>query len=91
MADHEDTLADYEEDTTEITTTVVPAAAADTVKKGSYVSVHATGFKDFLLHEPLMKALTDAAFEHPSEGPCPATFPLRHQVEQPIDAAFCCV
>ena len=64
MADIDDTV-EYDEEQE----TVAPAAADATVKKGSYVSVHAIGFKDFMLHEPLMKALTDAAFEHPSEGP----------------------
>lgn len=36
--------------------------------KGSYVGVHSTGFRDFLLKPELMKAITDCGFEHPSEG-----------------------
>lgn len=36
--------------------------------KGSYVGVHSTGFRDFLLRPELMRAITDCGFEHPSEG-----------------------
>ena len=37
-------------------------------KKGSYVGIHATGFRDFLLKPELLRAITDCGFEHPSEG-----------------------
>lgn len=37
-------------------------------KKGSYVGVHATGFRDFLLKPELLRAIVDCGFEHPSEG-----------------------
>jgi ATP-dependent RNA helicase UAP56/SUB2 len=37
-------------------------------KKGSYVGIHATGFRDFLLRNELIRAITDCGFEHPSEG-----------------------
>ena len=37
-------------------------------KKGSYVGIHATGFRDFLLKPELLRASTDCGFEHPSEG-----------------------
>lgn len=40
-----------------------PAAA-----KGSYVGIHSTSFRDFLLKPELLKAITDCGFEHPSEG-----------------------
>jgi ATP-dependent RNA helicase UAP56/SUB2 len=36
--------------------------------KGSYVGVHSTGFRDFLLKQELLRAITDCGFEHPSEG-----------------------
>lgn len=65
-------------------TTAAPAAAANgagpakkgdlTVtggrpdKKGSYVGIHSTGFRDFLLKGELLRAITDCGFEHPSEG-----------------------
>ena len=35
--------------------------------KGSYVGVHATSFKDFMLKSELVRAITDNGFEHPSE------------------------
>ncbi|KAI9787878.1 MAG: Suppressor of the cold-sensitive snRNP biogenesis mutant brr1-1 [Peltula sp. TS41687] len=38
-----------------------------TDKKGSYVGVHSTGFKDFLLKPELLRAIVDCGFEHPSE------------------------
>jgi len=37
------------------------------VKKGSYVGIHSSGFRDFLLKPALLKAATDCGFEHPSE------------------------
>jgi ATP-dependent RNA helicase UAP56/SUB2 len=37
-------------------------------KKGSYVGIHSTGFRDFLLKNELLRAITDCGFEHPSEG-----------------------
>lgn len=36
-------------------------------KKGHYVGIHASGFKDFLLKPELLRAIVDAGFEHPSE------------------------
>lgn len=35
--------------------------------KGTYVSIHSSGFKDFLLKPELLKAIMDCGFEHPSE------------------------
>ncbi|QLL30495.1 hypothetical protein HG536_0A03120 [Torulaspora globosa] len=40
---------------------------ADNEKKGSYVGIHSTGFKDFLLKPELSRAIIDCGFEHPSE------------------------
>lgn len=37
-------------------------------KKGSYVGIHATSFRDFLLKPELLRAITDCGFEHPSDG-----------------------
>jgi len=37
------------------------------VKKGSYVGIHSSGFRDFLLKPELLLAVTDCGFEHPSE------------------------
>lgn len=38
------------------------------VKKGSYVGIHASGFRDFILKPELSRAIVDCGFEHPSEG-----------------------
>lgn len=35
---------------------------------GAYVSMHSSGFRDFLLKPELMKAIVDCGFEHPSAG-----------------------
>ncbi|KAL6037820.1 hypothetical protein STEG23_022179 [Scotinomys teguina] len=35
--------------------------------KGSYVSIHISGFRDFLLKPELLRAIIDCDFEHPSE------------------------
>merc|ERR1712043_11898 len=37
------------------------------VKKGSYVGIHSSGFRDFLLKQELLLAIQDCGFEHPSE------------------------
>jgi len=37
------------------------------VKKGHYVGIHASTFKDFLLKPELLRAVGDCGFEHPSE------------------------
>jgi len=37
------------------------------VKKGSYVGIHSSGFRDFLLKSELLLAVQDCGFEHPSE------------------------
>jgi ATP-dependent RNA helicase UAP56/SUB2 len=57
-------LIDYDEVDNEVQTkeTVAPTT------KGSYVGVHATGFRDFLLKPELLRAIVDCGFEHPSEG-----------------------
>ncbi|RYC55154.1 hypothetical protein CHU98_g11054 [Xylaria longipes] len=45
------------------------AAAGNSVdKKGSYVGIHSTGFRDFLLKPELLRAIADCGFEHPSEA-----------------------
>eukprot|EP00842_Homolaphlyctis_polyrhiza_P004471 jgi/Hompol1/5024/HPOL_004129-RA len=78
----QDELLDYADDdyetlaapsTTAAETTVTAnagaaATAADgETKKGSYVGIHATGFRDFLLKPELLRAIGDCGFEHPSE------------------------
>jgi ATP-dependent RNA helicase UAP56/SUB2 len=43
-------------------------SGGDADKKGSYVGIHSTGFRDFLLKRELTRAIEDCGFEHPSEG-----------------------
>jgi len=40
---------------------------AKDVKKGHYVGIHASGFRDFILKPELLRAVVDCGFEHPSE------------------------
>ena len=71
---HEEDLIDYsdEEIPTEAPANGNAAATkggdATGDKKGSYVGIHSTGFRDFLLKDELVRAITDCGFEHPSEG-----------------------
>ena len=44
------------------------AAGNNIDKKGSYVGIHSTSFRDFLLKPELLRAIGDCGFEHPSEG-----------------------
>ncbi|KAJ3330455.1 DEAD-box ATP-dependent RNA helicase 15, partial [Gonapodya sp. JEL0774] len=82
MADNDDDLIAYEEEEEVVDTTAAPSSAAAApaagsngaaggdskeVKKGSYVGIHATGFRDFLLKPELLRAIVDCGFEHPSE------------------------
>jgi len=39
----------------------------DDTKKGNYVAIHASGFRDFLLKPEILRAIVDCGFEHPSE------------------------
>ena len=82
-ADHADDLIDYEEEddqtlqqeTAAVTTATNDADATGKAegedkkdKKGSYVGVSSTGFRDFLLKPELLRSIVDCGFEHPSEG-----------------------
>ena len=62
-------LLDYED---EPETEVADAEAAngdakDGKVKGNYVSIHSSGFRDFLLKPEVLRAIGDCGFEHPSE------------------------
>jgi len=60
-------LLDYdEEDQTTETQAVESAAPAAKDVKGTYVSIHSSGFRDFLLKPELLRAIVDCGFEHPS-------------------------
>lgn len=62
--------SDSEEIAVQTSTAPAEEATADKEadKKGSYVGIHATGFRDFLLKPELLRAIGDCGFEHPSEG-----------------------
>ena len=71
MAAEEEELVDYEEEE-EIAQDkqAKDEAAGDKDaggKKKGMVSIHSTGFKDFLLKPELLRAIVDCGFEHPSE------------------------
>jgi len=63
-AEQETELLDYEE---EEEAQVEATEGAKKAVKGSYVSVHSSGFRDFLLKPEILKAIVDCGFEHPSE------------------------
>jgi len=68
MAENEAELLDYEEEEEVAETT--KETAKDKAKKdvkGAYVSVHSSGFRDFLLKPEILRAIVDCGFEHPSE------------------------
>ncbi|UKZ74050.1 Suppressor of the cold-sensitive snRNP biogenesis mutant brr1-1 [Trichoderma virens FT-333] len=72
---HEEDLIDYSDEEIGANEAAAPsngkkgeAAAGNNVdKKGSYVGIHSTGFRDFLLKPELLRAIGDCGFEHPSE------------------------
>jgi len=48
--------------------TVTEKKAPETKKPGdTYVAIHSTGFREFLLKPELLRAIADCGFEHPSE------------------------
>jgi ATP-dependent RNA helicase UAP56/SUB2 len=66
----EDQLVDYDEHEVEVQqgeTKRARTEGAGATKKGNYVGIHATGFRDFLLKPELLRAIVDCGFEHPSE------------------------
>ncbi|CAL1280508.1 unnamed protein product [Larinioides sclopetarius] len=66
MADNDAELLDYEEEDEQEPT--APDPAIETKKPaGGYVSIHSSGFRDFLLKPELLRAIVDCGFEHPSE------------------------
>ncbi|KAE8282454.1 Spliceosome RNA helicase DDX39B [Larimichthys crocea] len=70
--DVDNELLDYEEDEVEAAGVGdVGGAGGMSIRKegvkGSYVSIHSSGFRDFLLKPELLRAIVDCGFEHPSE------------------------
>lgn len=66
--DVDNELLDYEEDEEPQGAPESVAPAGKKEVKGSYVSIHSSGFRDFLLKPELLRAIVDCGFEHPSEG-----------------------
>lgn len=74
-AEGQEELLDYSDSEEIAVKQAAPETAAEATgeddaegdKKGSYVGVHATGFRDFLLKPELLRAIGDCGFEHPSE------------------------
>jgi ATP-dependent RNA helicase UAP56/SUB2 len=66
MADADD-LLDYEEDEQNETIENDDKKQAKKEVKGNYVSIHSSGFRDFLLKPEILRAIVDCGFEHPSE------------------------
>ena len=68
--DVENELLDYDEEENDAPAEGVPAVKEAPKKdvKGTYVSIHSSGFRDFLLKPELLRAIVDCGFEHPSEG-----------------------
>lgn len=71
----ENELLDYEEDEEPQAPAESTPAPPKKDVKGSYVSIHSSGFRDFLLKPELLRAIVDCGFEHPSEGIPPCSSP----------------
>jgi len=76
MADNDvdvnEELLDYEDDPETETPAAEGGAENGGAKqegkvKGNYVSIHSSGFRDFLLKPEVLRAIVDCGFEHPSE------------------------
>jgi len=62
-------IIDYDEVGTEQNVNELNEVNVDDVNKekgASYVTIHSAGFRDFFLKAPLLRAIGDAGFEHPS-------------------------
>lgn len=66
MADNDD-LLDYEDEDQTEQVAAEPAEQPKKDVKGTYVSIHSSGFRDFLLKPEILRAIVDCGFEHPSE------------------------
>ncbi|KAF7261046.1 hypothetical protein EG68_01682 [Paragonimus skrjabini miyazakii] len=68
MAD-ESELLDYEDEEQETVSDSRANGEAPVKKavKGAYVTIHSSGFRDFILKPELLRAIVDCGFEHPSE------------------------
>lgn len=67
MADNDD-LLDYEDEEQQPEPAISNGSAEKKDVRGNYVSIHSSGFRDFLLKPEILRAIIDCGFEHPSEG-----------------------
>lgn len=63
----DDDLVDYDDDDLVEDEKKEEGGPAETAKKGHYVGIHASGFRDFILKPECLRAVVDCGFEHPSE------------------------
>ena len=88
MADNDvdvnEELWDYEDDPETETPAgeTGDAAPKDGKVKGNYVSIHSSGFRDFLLKPEVLRAIVDCGFEHPSE--------VQHECIPQVNIDQCC-
>ncbi|EDV27573.1 ATP-dependent RNA helicase DDX39A [Trichoplax sp. H2] len=67
MAEVDHELLDYDEEENDAAEELESATTGNNKEvKGSYVSIHSSGFRDFLLKPELLRAIVDCGFEHPS-------------------------
>lgn len=62
--EYDDELVDYEEEEEVVNDKKEENKEA---KKGHYVGIHSSGFRDFILKPEALRAVVDCGFEHPSE------------------------
>ncbi|KAL3319933.1 Spliceosome RNA helicase ddx39b [Cichlidogyrus casuarinus] len=60
-------LLDYEDEVDNMQEKTNGTVAAKKGVKGAYVTIHSSGFRDFILKPELLRAIVDCGFEHPSE------------------------
>ena len=68
LAGNEAAAADVATETNGASKKADGTVSSGDAKKGDYVGIHATSFRDFLLKPELLRAITDCGFEHPSDG-----------------------
>jgi len=69
MSREEEEIVDYddEEVAAQDTTNGAKEDEHKEIKKGHYVGIHTSNFRDFILKTELLQAVVDCGFEHPSE------------------------
>lgn len=68
VVDQDQELLDYEDDDFKIGGDVFGCNNSN--KRGGHVSIHSSGFRDFLLKPELLRAIVDCGFEHPRYYNC---------------------